>query len=769
MHLEVYGIKGLPRPADAITRTYKQDDTHQGIPYVEKLPVRREISALANSTDPDHRRQWTLFVLALERFKLKPVEQKLSYFQIAGIHGSPETSWDGAPPPRQNPENPGPGDQPYGGYCNHNGLNFPTWHRPYMALFEQCIWDNMKDVIDHWLTNHSLPVEEADRWTASKDKWRMPYWDWARAQSYAEEVTYPQVLVEGSVRIFPPDAVKAYYPPSGLYANPLWSFENPEKDEDGNPLVFGKMPVGKRDYNIEDNPVIHDPTPPQKENDKQWMPWSLTSGTSRYGIFVDPTEQRFKGLSGVNNSWEAKKQFSNMTWEAITDKQKNDPCFKWSLGTLADAVNRMFSEQYHSTWGQFASTKWVKEQQGDGKTGFISLEYIHNNVHDFVGGSDYKTGVGHMSDVPVAAFDPLFWLHHAQIDRLLAMWQCLNWDSWFNDPEPGKGNAPDDKPDDYLYPFHDVENGTEDDYCTANKCRDWTVLNYQYDDLMDLSRSALNKDKTLNESKFKCLLRAYIHKIYPTTQHLLDDIDHTFGFHIPKGLRPGSSDKAWYDYIINVVYDRYALDGRSYTIKFYLGNPKDQEETHFDPRNLVGSVYTFGGGVRRTQESCANCKTQADNHVLSCAQVPLTTQLVHLAVDRARTHSVNSFTDIETYLKDHLCWRFVGFGGVEIEDTEALELFPETKITVLRGAGEPRDETVPNESGLTKSLYVSYLLSSSGGMLEAGTASMEGKGADEAPKVAVPPAYQNYQALPGITDGKPFGLKVSEGQSEGIL
>ncbi|WXC48237.1 hypothetical protein QX201_007950 [Fusarium graminearum] len=126
-----YGIKGLPRHKDAVTR---QPDG--GIPYVENLPVRYEISVLASSTDPLLRKQWTLFVLALEKFKMKPVSEKLSYFQVAGIHGYPEGAWDNAPPPKQDPKNPKKGDQPYGGYCNHNGLNFPTWHRPYMALFE---------------------------------------------------------------------------------------------------------------------------------------------------------------------------------------------------------------------------------------------------------------------------------------------------------------------------------------------------------------------------------------------------------------------------------------------------------------------------------------------------------------------------------------------------------------------------------------------------------------------------------------------------------
>lgn len=40
----------------------------------------------------------------------------------------------------------------------------------------------------------------------------------------------------------------------------------------------------------------------------------------------------------------------------------------------------------------------------DGPSG--SLENFHNNYHVTLGGQ------GHMSRVPVAAFDPVFWLHH---------------------------------------------------------------------------------------------------------------------------------------------------------------------------------------------------------------------------------------------------------------------------------------------------------------------------------------------------------------------
>lgn len=40
-------------------------------------------------------------------------------------------------------------------------------------------------------------------------------------------------------------------------------------------------------------------------------------------------------------------------------------------------------------------------------TNDINLEFIHNNVHYWVGGDG-----GHMSQIPVATFDPTFWLHH---------------------------------------------------------------------------------------------------------------------------------------------------------------------------------------------------------------------------------------------------------------------------------------------------------------------------------------------------------------------
>lgn len=46
------------------------------------------------------------------------------------------------------------------------------------------------------------------------------------------------------------------------------------------------------------------------------------------------------------------------------------------------------------------------------------VEQIHNSVHIWVGGT--------MSEIPVAAYDPLFYAHHTMIDRLWWLWQLQN-------------------------------------------------------------------------------------------------------------------------------------------------------------------------------------------------------------------------------------------------------------------------------------------------------------------------------------------------------
>lgn len=63
-----------------------------------------------------------------EAFQDKDQNINESFFQIGGIHGLPHTVW----PRPGSSEVPRPG----GGYCFHGITTFPTWHRPYVSLYE---------------------------------------------------------------------------------------------------------------------------------------------------------------------------------------------------------------------------------------------------------------------------------------------------------------------------------------------------------------------------------------------------------------------------------------------------------------------------------------------------------------------------------------------------------------------------------------------------------------------------------------------------------
>lgn len=58
----------------------------------------------------------------------------------------------------------------------------------------------------------------------------------------------------------------------------------------------------------------------------------------------------------------------------------------------------------------------------------------HNVTHGYVGGFKSNTDYGLMSDPGIAALDPIFYLHHANIDRMWAVWN-LN-PSHINPPDP---------------------------------------------------------------------------------------------------------------------------------------------------------------------------------------------------------------------------------------------------------------------------------------------------------------------------------------------
>jgi tyrosinase len=82
--------------------------------------------------------------------------------------------------------------------------------------------------------------------------------------------------------------------------------------------------------------------------------------------------------------------------------------------------------QAYETFSSVSHNQWDPAREPDRKSGgpkvkslglgFGSIEDIHNSLHVLIGGSGTYTG--HMKHVPIAAFDPIFWLHHAYVNPL---------------------------------------------------------------------------------------------------------------------------------------------------------------------------------------------------------------------------------------------------------------------------------------------------------------------------------------------------------------
>jgi len=96
----------------------------------------------------------------------------------------------------------------------------------------------------------------------------------------------------------------------------------------------------------------------------------------------------------------------------------------WEVNLVRDltipeggGLSRLEAETAHAfRWSVFGPTL----SSGGQNQGFQSVLEItpHGTVHDDVG--------GHMAFVPLAAFDPVFWFHHCNIDRLWHVWTLLH-------------------------------------------------------------------------------------------------------------------------------------------------------------------------------------------------------------------------------------------------------------------------------------------------------------------------------------------------------
>lgn len=96
-----------------------------------------------------------------------------------------------------------------------------------------------------------------------------------------------------------------------------------------------------------------------------------------------------------------------------------------------------------------------------------------------------------MTNAAYSAFDPVFWLLHANIDRMTAIWQTLNPDSWVTNHSNPTATFTSDAGAyaDENTPLHPFRCNQAGDFWTSAGVRDHTVFGYTYPELIGPSKN----------------------------------------------------------------------------------------------------------------------------------------------------------------------------------------------------------------------------------------------------------------------------------------
>ncbi|KAL8707535.1 MAG: hypothetical protein Q9220_007477 [cf. Caloplaca sp. 1 TL-2023] len=532
-----------------------------------------------------------------------------SYYQLSGIHGRPFTPWDNVPLVQET------------GYCLHTSNLFATWHRPYVAAFEQVLYDLIQSIAS------SIQNDTTGEYKTAASTFRHPYWDWAAPTSDGGPVLPAPVA--------------------------------------GSPYIVLHLPNGSTTIN---NPL-----------------YQYTFSSSELAAFPDP------GF----NVWQQTLRYPSAQSPSATSQ---DPLvgqqITQSQGTYAQRFMTLL--QAYPRFTNFSNSAWTPNSPG-----YDSLESLHNQIHGLIGNG------GHMAIIDYAGFDPIFWLHHTQTDRLLAIWQALYPNSYvessserFGSATLAQGSTTDASTP--LKPFH---NDTAGNFWTSAAVANVEKLGYSYPEI---------------QGKSQAEIKAAVNALYASTSGKTITRRDTVEGHntelaplIAAGLSNGAPVEIvpdppttgnYTEWLTNIRVAKDAVE-QTFFIHIFLGdfNP-DPKSWTFEP-NLVGTHSIITPYVMKRDPLQSTIVT---------GQIPLTRSL--RADQQKGLVNMANETETKDYLTRNLHWR----------------------VTTMDDKDVPRDK-VPD-------LKVSVV-----------TANVEAAKADDEF-----PVWGEMKVQHDITDGRPAGLGIGD-------
>jgi tyrosinase len=384
----------------------------------------------------------------------------------------------------------------------------------------------------------------------------------------------------------------------------------------------------------------------------------------------------------------------------------------------------------------FSNTEWVPGNAGE----YASLEDIHDNIHGLTGGptpGSQGSPPGNMSIIPYAAFDPVFWLHHCNVDRLFAIWQALYPNSYVQ-PEPSTYGT-------YTTLPGTIENASSSltpfwhhasTFHTPETARSTKNFGYAYPETQSWNFQTA--------SDYQKSVRAAVSSLYGATitrprglpirslaavpaaapaaasaaggsvrenvaredaprdvvketkaeekTSFTEKVEETFGFRSDASKKPEPRNPRnpgtehddlhkilapggkYKEWITNIRVPKHGLGG-SFQVHIFIRDVPPDHSSWVVHDNNVGTYAVLGSDRQTT--GCEKCQSDADRELIVTGIIILTEALI----DRVTAGELRSLTpeDVVPYLKENLHWRITLADGTHKPNEEVRGL----KISVV--------------------------------------------------------------------------------------
>lgn len=291
--------------------------------------------------------------------ELDPTDPK-SFYCLAGFHGEP---FRGA----------GYGDSSYwGGYCNHGNVLFPTWHRVYLYKLEKAL--------------QSIP---------GCSEVMLPFWDETNEYSLTNGI--PWALTN-----------KTFELDGETISNPLasYTFQHIVKDSIQSDDDLYTKPKGYA--------TVRYPLSGLVGKDS-------IEATKKHNAQFPNYDENVKYLNRNIVAW--------LDNTIILPGGPGKPDIRRKIGVLKEFQDCLQAPNYTVFSNTTSAGKWNEDKTSNI---IVPLESPHNHIHLAVGGFDVPNqgdfspidgANGDMGENNTAGFDPIFFFHHCNVDRMFWLWQ----------------------------------------------------------------------------------------------------------------------------------------------------------------------------------------------------------------------------------------------------------------------------------------------------------------------------------------------------------